>query len=84
MEAEYETRKRELLEECTVASEIFERVLPRLERFMKPFADHLVRKEQRRHVRARLALESQAQEYGIDRLSIWPAAHAVAMVRRHV
>ena len=49
MEAEYEARKRELLEECTVASEIFERVLPRLERFMKPFSEHLVRKEQRRH-----------------------------------
>ena len=49
MEAEYEARKQELLEECTVASQIFERVLPRLERFLKPFSEHLVRKEQRRH-----------------------------------
>ena len=49
MEAEYEARKRELLEECKVAPQIFERVLPRLERFMKPFSEHLVRKEQRRH-----------------------------------
>ncbi len=49
MEAKYEARKRELLEECTVAPQVFERVRPRLERFMKPFADHLVRKEQCQH-----------------------------------
>ena len=42
MEAKYETRKQELLDECMVAPQIFERVLPRLERFMKPFVDNLV------------------------------------------
>ena len=49
MEAKYEARKRELLEECTVAPQIFERVLPRLERFMEPFVANLVRKEQCKH-----------------------------------
>ena len=49
MEANYDARKQELLEECTVAPQIFEQVRPRLERFMKPFSDHLVRKEQCQH-----------------------------------
>ena len=49
MEAKYEARKQELLNECTVAPQIFERVKPRLERFMKPFVDSLVRKEQCKH-----------------------------------
>ena len=49
MEAKYEARKQELLEECTVAPQIFERVMPRLERFMEPFVESLVRKEQCQH-----------------------------------
>jgi len=49
MEAKYEARKQELLDECTVAPQVFERVMPRLERFMKPFVESLVRKEQVAH-----------------------------------
>ena len=49
MEAKYEVRKQELLDECSVAPEVFERVMPRLERFMKPFVESLVRKEQVAH-----------------------------------
>ena len=49
MEAKYETRKQELLDECTVAPQIFDRVMPRLERFMDPFIESLVRKEQYEH-----------------------------------
>ena len=49
MEAKYEARKQELLEECSVALQIFQRVLPRLERFMEPFVENLVRREQCRH-----------------------------------
>ena len=49
MEGKYEVRKQELLDECEVAPQIFERVLPRLERFMEPFVESLVRKEQRCH-----------------------------------
>ena len=37
MEARYAIRKRQLLDECRVAPEIFEPVIPRLYSFMKPF-----------------------------------------------
>ena len=37
MEARYAIRKRQLLEECQVAPEIFEHVIPRLDSFMQPF-----------------------------------------------
>jgi SRSO17 transposase len=49
MEARFEKRKQELLEECQVAPQVFERVLPRLETFMQPFVENLVRREQREH-----------------------------------
>jgi len=49
MDATYETRKQELLEECSVDPQVFERVMPRLERFMRPFVDNLVRTEQVGH-----------------------------------
>ncbi len=38
-----------MLDECTVAPQIFERVMSRLERFMEPFVENLVRKEQCEH-----------------------------------
>jgi len=37
MEARYALRKSQLLDECQVAPEIFEQVIPRLSTFMKPF-----------------------------------------------
>jgi hypothetical protein len=37
MEARYAFRKTQLLEECQVAPEIFEQVIPRLYTFMAPF-----------------------------------------------
>ena len=37
MEARYALRKSQLLDECQIAPEIFEQVLPRLSTFMKPF-----------------------------------------------
>lgn len=49
MEAIYEVRKQELLNECQESSQVFERVMPRLGRFMKPFVASLVRREQREH-----------------------------------
>ena len=49
MEAKYEARKKELLEECKVAPQILEQVMPRLEQFMEPFVESLVRKEQCKH-----------------------------------
>ena len=50
MEVRYEARKHALLGECTVAPEIFDEVMPRLERFMEPFVESLVRTEQVEHV----------------------------------
>ena len=49
MEATYEARKEQLLKECAVAPQVFERVMPRLERFMEPFIEVFVRKEQVEH-----------------------------------
>ena len=49
MEAVFEVRKQELLDECTVTPQVFDRVFPRLERFMDPFVEHLVRSEQVEH-----------------------------------
>jgi len=46
---EFEVRKEELLGECEVASQVFDRVMPRLERFMDPFVNSLVRREQIEH-----------------------------------
>ena len=50
MEAnEFEVRKQELIDECTVPPEVFDRLMPRLEQFMVPFLEPLVRKEQVEH-----------------------------------
>lgn len=49
MDAEFEARKAALLAECRVDSRVFDEVLPRLEEFMKPFVESLVRREQCQH-----------------------------------
>lgn len=49
MEAELEARKTALMAECRVDPRVFEQVLPRLESFMEPFVDSLVRREQCEH-----------------------------------
>jgi len=80
MEAKYEVRKQELLDECTVAPEVFHRVLPRLEQFMNPFIESLARKEQCKHastfVQGLLSdlqhknVESIAYRFGQDRMPL--------------
>lgn len=80
MEAKYEARKQELLEECTVAPQVMDRVLRRLECFMKPFVEHLVRTEQVEHahtfVQGLLSdlehknVESIAYRFGQDRMPL--------------
>lgn len=47
--SEFERRKQELMDECAVPRQVFDRLMPRLERFMVPFAQQLVRKEQIEH-----------------------------------
>jgi SRSO17 transposase len=80
MDANYEDRKRELLDECSVAPQVFERVMPRLERFMQPFVATLVRREQVDHahtfVQGLLSdletknVESIAYRFGEDRMPL--------------
>src|SRR5688572_27967487 len=81
----YEQRKQELLEECKVAAEIFDRVLPRLEAFMEPFVRSFGSAgagRARADVCARPAFRSGTQKRGIDCLSVWARSFAAAMVRR--
>jgi SRSO17 transposase len=78
--SDYEQRKQELLAECQVSPQIFEQVLPRLEAFMKPFVERLVRQEQVEHaqtfVRGLLSdldhknVESIAYRFGQERLPL--------------
>jgi len=80
MEARYEARKRALLDECRMIPEIFEEVMPRLEQFMEPFVDRLVRPEQvtyaRLFVQGLLSdvdhknAESIAYRFGQDRMPL--------------
>lgn len=80
MEAQYERRKQELLDECKVAPEIFEHVVRRLDSFMEPFVESLVRREQVEHARTfvqgllsdldRKNVESIAYRFGQERLPL--------------
>jgi SRSO17 transposase len=80
MEAEYATRKQQLLEECHVSPQIFDQVMPRLETFMAPFVATFCRQEPSTHahtyVRGLLAnverknVESIAYRFGQDRLPL--------------
>ncbi len=81
MEAtEFEARKEELVEECSVAPQVVDGVMPRLERFMEPFVDSLVRREQVEHagtfVRGLLSdlkdknAESIAYRFGQERMPL--------------
>lgn len=55
MDRRFEVRKRELLEDCKVAAEVFDGVLIRLDEFAKPFAGCLCRSEQKEHARTYLS-----------------------------
>jgi SRSO17 transposase len=48
-EDEFEKRRRELLDECKLAPQVFDNVMPRLEQFMVPFVECFVRSEQVGH-----------------------------------
>lgn len=49
MEKRFEVRKKELQAECEVGPEVFEGMMGRLREFVCPFADLLVRQEQKEH-----------------------------------
>src|SRR6266487_222253 len=80
MDAEYATRKRQLLEECQIAPEIFQQVMPRLATFMVPFVAPFCRQEPSQHAQtsvcgllsdvARKNIASIAYRFGQDRLPL--------------
>jgi len=80
MEAEYATRKQQLLAECHVPPHIFDQVMPRLETFMAPFVATCCRQEPSAHahtyVRGLLSdverknVASIAYRFGQDRLPL--------------
>ena len=80
MEVEYATRKRQLLEECHVAPEIFSQVIPRLATFMAPFVRTFCRQEPAQHAHTyvygllseleRKNVASIAYRFGQDRLPL--------------
>ena len=80
MDAQYATRKQQLLAECQVAPEIFDQVMPRLETFMAPFVRTFCRQEPAQHAHTyvygllsdlkRKNVESIAYRFGQDRLPL--------------
>jgi SRSO17 transposase len=46
---DFEKRRQELLDECKLAPQVFDNVMPRLEKFMEQFVERLVRSEQVNH-----------------------------------
>jgi SRSO17 transposase len=51
MDRRFETRKRELLEDCQVSPEVFNGMLNRLEKFAEPFIECLDRVKQKEHAK---------------------------------
>jgi len=77
---DYEARKRDLVDECKIAPQIFGQVMPRLERFMDPFIESFVRSEQVGHAQTFVQgllsdldhknVESIAYRFGQERLPL--------------
>ena len=80
MEARYAFRKTQLLDECQVASEIFEQIIPRLYTFMKPFVTTFQGQVAEQHAKTsvcgllsnleRKNIESIAYRFGHSRLPL--------------
>jgi len=80
MEARFEVRKQELLDECKIAPGVFQRILPRLTSFMEPFLQSFVRSKQCEHAETYLKgllsdlerknAESIAYRFGKERLGL--------------
>jgi SRSO17 transposase len=77
---DFEKRKQELLAECEVKPELFDKVMPRLEEFMEPFVETFVRTEQVAHAGTFVSgllsdldhknVESIAYRYGEPRMPL--------------
>lgn len=80
MEARYARRKTELLQDCQVAPEIFDQVIPRLHRFLEPFVSSLSGQAAPQHAKTyvsgllsdveRKNVESIAYHFGQNRLGL--------------
>ncbi len=80
MDARYTIRRAQLLEECQVAPEVFEQVMPRLRAFLAPFVDTLPGQAPRAHAQTyvrgllsdveRTNVEAIADHVGQDRLGL--------------
>ena len=80
MEARYALRKSQLLDECQIAPEIFEQVMPRLHTFMKPFVRIFQGQAADQHAKTyvcgllsnveRKNIESIAYRFGVSRLPL--------------
>jgi SRSO17 transposase len=80
METRYAIRKTQLLQECQVAPEIFEQLMPRLQAFMKPFVETFCGQALPQHAKTyvsgllsdveRKNVESIAYRFGQDRLPL--------------
>jgi len=80
MDARYTIRKHQLLEECQVAPEIFDQVLPRLHTFMEPFVKTFQGQGAEQHAQTyvcgllsdveRKNVESIAYQFGQSRLPL--------------
>ena len=77
---EFDARKAAALKECAVPPELIARVLPRLERFMEPFAAALGRRERREHAAVFVQglmsdlphknAEAIAYRFGLERMTL--------------
>ena len=80
MDRLFETRKRELVQECVIEEGLFAQSLARLEEFMKPFISELPRLKQRQYATTVVSglcsdlqsknAESIAYHFGMDRRPI--------------
>jgi len=78
--SDFETRKQELLDECKIAPQVFDQMMPRLETFMDPFVETFVRSEQVGHAQTFMQgllsdldhknVESIAYRFGQERLPL--------------
>ena len=72
MASEFETRKQQLLEECKIEPPLFGRVLARLQGFMKPFVQTLVRKEQIAHAETLVrGLLSEVEDKNVESIAYY-------------
>ena len=80
VDVEFERRKQEILDEFKIAPQVLDGLLPRLEKFMDPFVESLVRSEQVTHAQTFVQgllsdlknknVESIAYRFGKERMPL--------------